>query len=99
MGLVRNTLYTVADPDFQITGGVGGWIKIFFSPGLKIRGARVPRASPLDPPLTYYIPYSASYASLFSMELEKQLMNYKIPVSCLANMPAKHYSKNYKQQK
>ena len=78
--------------------------KNFFGPfgsqyGLKLRGARGTRAPLRDPLLIYYISYSSNYASLFSMELEKQLINDKIPISCLTNMPPKHYFKRYKQQK
>ena len=50
--------YSVPDPDLEIRGGGGrggGLQKKFFGPGLKIRGTRAPRASPLDPPLIFGI--------------------------------------------
>ena len=50
VGRNKGELSAVADPDLQIRSGGGvGLQKIFF--GLKIRGARAPRAAPLDPQL------------------------------------------------
>ena len=50
----------MVDQDLEIEGGAegGGLQKTFFRPlglslVLKVRGGRVPRARPLDPPLTF----------------------------------------------
>ena len=49
VGENKGELSAVADPDGIRRGGGGGLQKVFF--GLKIRGARAPRAAPLDPQL------------------------------------------------
>ena len=46
----KGELSAVADPDLQIRRGGGVGLQKFFL-GLKIRGARAPRAAPLDPQL------------------------------------------------
>ena len=47
-------VYTVPDPDLEIRGGRGGvFLALWGSVWSKKRGARVPRAPPLDPPLLH----------------------------------------------